>query len=124
MAKAVTELTYAGSNDVNEVAWYSSNSGRKTHPTGQKKPNVWGVYDCSGNVWEWCSDEWNDTAYQGRISSTRDPHEWVGSAAVRVLRGGGWLDGAGRCRVAFRYGLGADYRGSNLGLRLLRSREP
>ncbi len=83
-AKAGTELTYAGSNNVDEVAWLGSNSGGKTNPVGTKKPNMWGLHDMSGNVFEWCSDQWNDSAYQGHNSIVSDPHEWVGSAVSRV----------------------------------------
>ena len=122
MAKAGTEFKYAGSDHVDEVAWYKNNAGSKTHSVGQKKPNAWGVYDCSGNVFEWCSDQWNESVYQGRTGTTRDPHKWFGSAAPRVLRGGEWNRGAVSCRVAYRNKGGADYRGYLLGLRVLRYR--
>lgn len=91
---------YSGSNDLYRVAWYTENSGRMTHPVGQKMPNELGIYDMSGNVWEWCSD-----LYDSNGSS-------------RVLRGGGWLDSAYSCRVANRTGDAPAYRGSGLGLRL------
>lgn len=57
MAKAGGEHIYAGSDEPDEVAWFWDNSGRQTHPVAQKKPNAWGVYDLTGNVWEWCNDE-------------------------------------------------------------------
>lgn len=89
---------YSGSNDINEVAWYDDNSGRQTHPVGEKKPNELGLYDMSGNVWEWCLD-----TYYG---------------SGRIVRGGDWDDLARYCRVAYRDDGSAVIRGRTDGFRL------
>lgn len=73
---------YSGSNDLYRVAWYTENSGQMTHPVGQKMPNELGIFDMSGNVWEWCSDLYD--------------------SSDRVLRGGSWNSYASNCRVASR----------------------
>jgi len=91
---------YAGSDNLGEVAWYDGNSGSETHPVGKKKPNELGLYDMSGNVWEWCQDVWHDN-YEG---APTDGSAWLqgGEQARRVLRGGSWNYGTGYCRVANR----------------------
>ena len=90
---------YAGNNNIDEVAWYLDNSGGKTHPVGGKKPNELGLYDMTGNVFEWCSDRWHDN-YQG---APTDGSSWEsGSSSFRVLRGGSWFVNALGCRSADR----------------------
>ncbi|MFH1352623.1 MAG: formylglycine-generating enzyme family protein [bacterium] len=82
-----------------EYAWYWNNSGEKTHPVGQKKPNKWGIYDMHGNVWEWCSD-WYDEGYY-KNSPYKNP-KGSGSGSSRSLRGGSWISFPGDCSSARR----------------------
>ena len=107
--------TYAGSNDLDEVAWYEFNSGSKTHPVGQKEPNELGLYDMSGNVWEWCND-WYDPDYY-KNSPGNNP-KGPSSGSYRVLRGGSWNIIPQFCRVANRLRYYPSNRNSGFGFRL------
>lgn len=89
---------YAGSNMNDAVAWYTDNSGSSTHPCGTKRANALGIYDMSGNVWEWCKD-WYSSSYTSY--DTNNP-TGPSSGSYRVLRGGGWGSRASYCRVAHR----------------------
>jgi formylglycine-generating enzyme required for sulfatase activity len=102
-------------NNLGEYAWFTSNSGQKTHPVGGKKPNAWGLYDMHGNVWEWCNDSFGDKYYES--SPAEDP-KGADSGAVRVLRGGSWNIEPGHCRSANRFGFVPSYRFSVVGFRV------
>lgn len=101
-----------------EYAWMSTTSGYKTHPTGQKKPNAWGIFDMLGNVWEWCEDGYSPTAYS--TMPVTDPRQSLEKSTERVFRGGCWyLDGRAQ-RVAIRGGNLPEFKSPYVGFRLVR----
>jgi formylglycine-generating enzyme required for sulfatase activity len=107
--------TYSGSDDVGTVAWYSGNAGSTTHTVGTKAANGLGLYDMSGNVWEWSQDR-----YGSYGSGSQSDPTGASSGARRVGRGGGWGGDAGGCRSAVRGSGGPDYRYEIIGFRVLR----
>ena len=104
---------YSGSNDIGSVAWYWDNSPYKIHAVATKSPNELGLYDMSGNVWEWCSDWYGDYS----IGSQTNP-KGPSSGSRRVCRGGSCFRDAGICRVSSRVSGIPDEGGINMGLRL------
>ena len=116
------DFPYSGSHKVKEVAWYGLNSNGESKQVGLKHPNELGIYDMSGNVWEWCQDHW-----QGDLKQIpQDGSPWLNvekkasTEADRVVRGGSWFFTVDFCRVSYRNFFLAKYRSSDLGFRVVR----
>ncbi len=86
-------------NQLGDYAWYDGSSQKTTHPVGQKKPNAWGLYDMSGNVLEWCEDNWHNT----NENAPRDGSAWlIKDNDYYIVRGGSWFSNPDNCRSAYR----------------------
>jgi serine/threonine protein kinase len=108
---------YAGSNQLEEVAWYEGNSQSSIHPVKQKKSNALGLYDMSGNVWEWCLDQWNKNQY--KECSNTDPF-FEKNQQSRVIRGGAANSHAQSCLSYYRNRADQKHRDKFIGFRIVR----
>ena len=104
---------YSGGSNIDDVAWYDGNSGSKTHSVKTKKPNELGLYDMSGNVWEWCQDWYGSYSSNAQTNPTGPD-----SGSDRVFRGGTWSIFGWFCRSSFRGKSSPGYRYDTIGFRL------
>jgi formylglycine-generating enzyme required for sulfatase activity len=108
---------FSGSNDIDAVAWYDRKHGDHSQPVAQKAPNQLGIYDMSGNVWEWCQD-----VFSRDVSSIPgDGTPRVGLGAERIIRGGCFHNWAIHCTVSKRYEIGREYHDGCIGFRIVAS---
>jgi len=107
---------YAGGKNLEALAWYSANSGMTTHPVGEKLPNKLGLYDMSGNVYEWCLDAYSESAYKKHKKSNP---LITGKGPKRVIRGGSWSNSSHEMRSTYRASVNEDFKGNYLGFRLV-----
>ncbi len=115
--KKSKDFIYSGGNNIGEVAWYWKNDGDNTHPVGTMNANELGIYDMSGNVWEWCADWYGSYAGSAISAAVSNPTGAV-KGTYRVIRGGSWGFNAGRCRVSGRLSYTPSYRLNYLGFRV------
>jgi formylglycine-generating enzyme required for sulfatase activity len=120
--RANTRTRFCSGNreiDLVRVGWFSGNSHNKTHPVGSLEPNLWGLYDMHGNVWEWCED-WYHDSYKGAPQTGK---AWeTGEGTYRVMRGGSWYSYGGYCRSASRDWYKPETRNGYVGFRLVRTK--
>jgi formylglycine-generating enzyme len=94
------DFEFSGGENIDIIAWYDGNSHQETKPVGLKMPNELGIFDMSGNVWEWCEDWYSD------------------NRSDRVFRGGSWFYSSVSCRTTYRYSYSPEYRLNSIGFRL------
>jgi formylglycine-generating enzyme required for sulfatase activity len=114
------DYIYAGSNNLDEVGWYRDNANKITHLVGQKKPNELGIYDMSGNVWEWCKDNWTDDL--NLLPKDGSALIRAQNISSRAMRGGCWYLNTNYCCCVHRFRDRENYMSDSQGFRVVLSR--
>ena len=109
---------YCGSDDLKQVGWYGDNSGNETKPVGLLLPNELGIYDMSGNVWEWCEDDYHSN-FKVAPPNGKPWIDRPDRAGYRVVRGGNYFYDADYCRPTIRFDYSPGYRYGNIGFRVV-----
>ncbi len=107
-----------GDSKIEDYAWFEDNSGGKTHPVGEKEPNAFGLYDMSGNVWEWVQDCWHRDFQNAPDDGTAWEQANGGNCSMRVLRGGSWNFESLYLRSAYRVWNTLEFSDNEVGFRL------
>lgn len=119
------DYLYSGSNDINDIAWFADNAKNKSHSVGLKKPNELGLYDMTGNLWEFCLDDMSRQAYT--LTESHNPFmgdkENLKRKAMKVIRGGGYEFSATENLVFMRDGATNNVRMADIGFRLVMSKD-
>ena len=114
--RAGKQNDFCGGDEAGSFAWYRGNADNKIHQVASKRANAWGLYDMSGNVWEWVEDSWHDS-YNG---APRDGSAWIGDSQNRVLRGGSWFSEAKDMHATRRFSFDNMGSSNNVGFRVAR----
>ena len=116
------QTTYSGSDSIDDVAWCYRNSGKKSHEVKGKEANTLGIFDMSGNVWEWCYDDWHDDEIgRTRIYLIDSDNNVKNNDYIRVVRGGGWINFKENCAVFFKQFSPPHVRRNFYGFRVVRN---